>query len=276
MSDFSLYPISYNFYMNVYIEPVLFDNFFVDLLLAELTLMFCGRGWKAGKWLSALLGSAFALVFPLVPKWAVIPYKLAVLVVCTVILKKHRNVKIYLKSLLIYAVISFTFGGAVNLVLGADNTINGGATYTSGWIIGATAIGCLLITLLLRRINVWIKTGKIGGNVRIEVQMKDAIMSLEGFIDTGNRLMDGDGKPISVLPPQAKKLVDGCIPKDVIKVVTINGTAYENVYSLDRMLIYCGKSRNTYSNVSVIFSEKAKNHGAILATGYMLNNREGV
>ena len=79
--------------MIVYVEAVLLDNFCFDLLLGYLTYLLTGQKPRYFPIaFSALAGSGFALLFPLVSNFGIL-FKLFVLLICSLLLTLKRSLR---------------------------------------------------------------------------------------------------------------------------------------------------------------------------------------
>lgn len=251
--------------MKIYVEPLIFDNFFLDLLLAYLTLYFCKGGWKGGSIISALLGTVCALFFPLIPQEFVWLYKFATLLLCIIPLKKPRGVKDFFKTTIVYLSITFALNGAISVLL------NGSLSYTpyyeKGWLVGIISISALTTLFFARKIKKYFKLRNVNENITVKVKIGEEIKELKAFVDTGNKLLDEKQEPIAIFPQSEKGIVKNVIPSGLIKITTVNGVGYEEIYTIDELTLQCGKKTSKIENAGVVFSPKGKKE-VILALGH--------
>lgn len=251
--------------MKIYIEPLIFDNFFLDLLLANLTLYFCKGGWKGGSIISALLGTVCALFFPLIPNNYLWLYKIGTLALCIIPLKKPRSIGDFFKTAIVYLVITFVLNGAISLLL--SGSLSYTPYYEKGWIVGIISISALTTLFFARKIKKYFKLRNVNENITVKVKIGGETKELKAFVDTGNKLLDEKHEPIAIFPQSEKSMVKNVIPSGLIKITTVNGVGYEEIYTIDELTLQCGKKVSKIENAGVVFSPKGKRE-VILALGH--------
>ena len=160
----------------------------------------------------------------------------------------------------------FAFAGMLTAVFAKFETGGGsGLTYVyrtlpSGLLVlGAVAFvfaAVRLVRLLSRRRTV------ISLTVPCRLYFRGKTVEAKGFTDTGNRLTARGGKPVAVadraliLKLFEDTLLAGNTPCEKIRVHTVNGSAQMNVFTIDKLEIYCGGRVNIIENAAVGVSQE--------------------
>lgn len=191
--------------MYVYIECVILDNLLIDSLLLVLTSKFTKCPVSTiGIILSAIFGTGFALFSPylqLPALWLVIT-KLLVAVIM-VLLSLPSLYRIFIRVVCFFS-LTFAFGGvmfAVFFFLGTPIVDAVNMSYFSNIPIGGILAVTIAFSLLL-----YVEIRKFYSIQRMQQYLIDVTicirnnpMSLRGYIDTGNGLIDNTGKPVVII-----------------------------------------------------------------------------
>ncbi len=183
--------------MVVYVEYAFAWNFLLDATLLWLSLRACKR--KIIRWrltISALLGSAFALVFPLLTLPAVLAFTLKFAVgflLCFIAFGRIKNKNEWGKYALnctFFFAFTFAFGGAILAITG-ENTHKGIILL---FFAVLTVISVFLILRLSARSAI---TGRI---YPCQIAYNRKRVDVDGFYDSGN-LATQNGLPVCFLSP---------------------------------------------------------------------------
>jgi len=201
--------------MNVYIEPVLIDNFFITFLLALLT--FKALSIKV-KWLrisiAAMLATITALVFPFIDiHFAIgLTVRFALFIGLSFILFfKHKR---FILASFVFLAFTFAFGGALFAI---GFAIHGTLYYALTRPVTNIPIGLILLVALLlyffikfltRKLKRVSLTKNLTTKVKLEIFEKNHEFS--AFLDTGNMLFDKKTDlPVVVLSASASLKILG-------------------------------------------------------------------
>jgi len=193
--------------MTIYIENAIIDNMVINSLL--LYFVFRTIKQKPNKWLimlSALVGTGFALVMPLLTFSGILAVLVRLFIgALMVYIVQHKSLKRFVLFYLIFLAYTFAFGGAVFGVLYMINDTQSGLqyfTYNSsvsvGLVIGVVAGMALLMRLLIKFLNV---RHSISSNLRdIVIHHRGEQYKILSYLDTGNRLRDPESDaPVVVI-----------------------------------------------------------------------------
>lgn len=188
--------------MAVYIEYVIIDNFVIDFLLAFAVVKTLNIPCKMPFiMLSALIGTAFAVILPLVklPSFVVMAVKISVApLICLPLC--HNCAKKFLYSLLLMLAYTFAFGGAIlGLLLlgGGFDFVSGTVCYSTNFPIGIYLAAAVLLVGVFARIFNYYKAYSVKRKHIISciLSVADTQISLDGYADSGN-LLEIDGLPV--------------------------------------------------------------------------------
>jgi len=254
--------------VTVYIEYAIVDNLFIDWLLLTCSARLVRERYsRLGIAIAVVIGTAFAVVFPLFSLGRVVSLILKLLVgaLMAALAVRFKSFKKYLLYLAVFLLLTFASGGAlfaVNFLLGygmsvTDNSfiLFGSNDYSIGLIGVSVTIVIKIFTFTFSRVR---RRSDVASFNR-EVALFDGQHSIKitGFIDTGNSLYDPrTGKPVSII---SKGLADRCVLNGTlvmrnahcIECATIHGSKKILVFEIDRIVIYCGQDRNIIDNAII-------------------------
>ena len=262
--------------MNVYVEYVFADNFVIDLLLFRTAFKITGKTVSRKRLLlCSLTGGAFALLYPLITRNAVIISLVKILfgLLLTFCAARFTSVKDYLAFTAVFFGLTFAVGGAV---IGAFSLL--GIDYSSetsvalmvfpvyGLIRGANAV----IRLIYRKRDVSHLTA------RTEIRSGGTTVSANGFFDTGNALYDGLSPVILVNERTVKPLLGLNLIKRAkyITVKTAVGTDKKISFKPDSLVIYYGNERHIFNNVTVCVVDSTGEYDVVLHPALMETENE--
>ena len=193
--------------MEIVVEQVLFDNFFIDfivLLLTNKLLKFNAR--KRNIFLGAIIGMVGAIMLPMlyfsdILIWS---FKISIGFCMVIVLKKYKSFKEIIVGFLTILSLTFVFGGLSFAILIAVNK----RADLNSLIIGnyKVPVGvCLLVVLiywwLFNKLMNYIKSKNIVSKFTydIQIQVKDAIFNFRAYLDSGNKLKSSEGKDVSLI-----------------------------------------------------------------------------
>lgn len=254
--------------MTVYIDLLFINNFAADAALlycAVKTVKGEAKLWRIA--LVALLGavlgtgySVFRLYFKLpAPLDFFIKYAVAALLpLLAAAFKKKRT---YALCSLAFAGYMFAFAGMLTAIFAKFETGGeGSVSYTYETLpSGLLVLGAVAFSFgAVRLVRALSKRRRVVSLVcSCKLYFKGKEFSAKGFFDTGNRLTTRAGKPVAVadralvLRLMEDSLFSGNTPCEKVRVRTVNGDAEMNVFSVDKLEIYCGRGVNIIENAAI-------------------------
>ncbi|MBQ7652905.1 MAG: sigma-E processing peptidase SpoIIGA [Clostridia bacterium] len=238
--------------MTVVIEYVVLDNFLLDLLTALIVAEIM-KVMKGFCFISAFTGTITALVYPIIPDYFIIPFKILSLIACVLPLCFKKRIKRSLGILALYVTISAVFSGVLQLFL--NGSIKAGASYYSGGKVALISFAVIIAFYLLKQCVGLIKNSKAKSElVKIRIKVDNKEYDLKGFIDGGNMSRYRN----SGLNFLSKDLSEVLSLKEIgeTTVETVNGKSLEKVYVIDELKIYREGKEHIYRNVNAVKTER--------------------
>ncbi len=249
--------------MQVYIELAVLENFCMDFTLlyaAKVAVKNPSPFWRI--LIAAVLGAAFAVVFPLFKLgavWSVVVKVCSGFLICLVA-GKFKGIKSYLKFSFAFLVFIAILGGAligIFSLTGLDYAAGEGFIL-SKIPIGIPLFGALLIIIGAKKLASRLKkSSKEVVTVRFFVGSSSA--EVKGFFDSGNKVYCR-GAPVSIIPKEvAEKIVDESRIKDGVKIHTVAGSKIIKIFTADKIEIDFGEKKNNYNGVKIGISPQRIN-----------------
>ncbi len=256
------------FFMNVYIEYVLIDNFVIDYLMLKATFLTTGINYNKKRLVfCAFLGAIIALIFPLIKLHVVLFTAIKILSGLLVILLaySYKKPKTYYINAVIFFGYTFLTGG---IIIGVFNIFS--INYSSESAIAFMVIPAYaIIRTAIGVIKHIYRQKDVMSAVReIEITAFGVTKKGRGFIDTGNALFDDDSPVIFCVKGYAKQFLSGAIKHIKFKKITVgtvNGKAEKIAFKIDIIKIYNGTNLNIHKNVTAcIVDEIGEGYQVIL------------
>lgn len=230
--------------MTVYIEYVLIDNFVIDWLLLKAALTTAGlTAARSRLFFSALVGAAVALVYPAIEVHAAILVllKISAGFFMVLISAKFNGVKNFVIVSALFFVYTALLGGAITAVFSVFN-INGSEEFCTAFMIVPAYILIKAVREIVRFI--YRRKDTAAFTYRTEITAGGITVSVNGFLDTGNGLYDGDSPVIVCSVAVAQKFLSGGKIRAVkrIPVGTVNGKKFLPAFVADSVKIYAEES----------------------------------
>lgn len=250
--------------MVVYVEVVIFDNFCLDFLLAYLTLMLCGK--KVGVFkviLSAVVGSISALFFPLVPQVFSHFYKVATLMLCSILFCFPCSLRDYFVSAFLYLILSFLLSGMISFLLGGNGNGLIGASF--GGAVGVISASAILLIYAVRQIRGLVKQVKHREKrVIAELFNREKTLRLDALYDSGNLLTDQSGKGMVVTDQKRLSALGALSSVGEMRVDTASGSRILKLVKIPKIKIYSKEGENILTNVTAALSDLPDEYALIL------------
>lgn len=250
--------------MIVYVEAVLLDNFCFDLLLGYLTYLLTGqkpRYFPIAS--SALAGSGFALLFPLVSNFCIL-FKLFVLLICSLLLTLKRSLRRFLINTLVYASLSFLLSGIFCFLFGGT-VQNGFIGMKWGGVVCLVSVGTLFLVYTVRQ-----TVGLMGERKRkekfatAELINQGKRVKFSALFDSGNLLTDQNGKGVVVTDEHRLEALGKLDGLGEMRVHTASGSKVLKLVKIPEIRIYSQAGENILTNVTAALSELPEEYALIL------------
>lgn len=241
--------------MVVYVEYALVENFLLDGSLLYLSLKFCRlRVRRIALFLSALTGSVFAVLFPLLPLTGVVAYLVRFAFGCVLcfVVSPARSVKKTGIFTAVFYLLTFSLGGAL---LAGYSFFGISYTESGGYLFSQTPFGVVLGGLVV----FFIAAGKIGkyffsraraAKVSRRCRLCSSVGALEGegLADTGN-LVTFRGEPVCLVDERAAKpLTERLLSEGTVLVRTALKEGELKIFR-GKMEIYSEKGKNIIDKI---------------------------
>ena len=256
--------------MQVYIEYVFLENFFIDGALLYLALSLLKRRISYIRIsVAALTGAAFAVLYPLLrlPNFLsyFLKFSMGILLV-TIASKKEKGVGRYALNAVVFFALSFLFAGMLIAVYDLIEFENGYVLQKLP--IGALLVGTAALTVGVHKgVKAFYKRRKQARFLyECEFVSVKITVKATGYLDSGNLASFG-GAPVCFLTPEYfLKLIStgqGC---DEMEIMTVGGVKKIKIFKLDELRIYLDNGANIIKSVYVSPSPhiKGREYDALL------------
>lgn len=225
--------------MSVYIELVIFNNFFLDLMLLYATLSVRRRKLSVPRGIfAALMGAICAAAYPLVPDAAQIIIKLALspimCIAATTPVGKDNMRKIgdFIGTTLIFVLLTYFAGGAVyglSYALGVD--------IKSYALPGLLAIAVIAL-ILCAKLIAFKRSNGVRSTCDTTVQIGGKTERVQALCDSGNLLVDDvSGLPIVILSQEIADRMNARKLAGYINVNTVSGEDSLALVNIDEIRV---------------------------------------
>lgn len=250
--------------MEVYVEYVIIDNLIINYLLLKVSIYLARiKSSNLKLIISSVVGTAVAVIMPLIkmPNLALIFIKILLGVSMVLITLIGESISKFPQVFGFFIMFTALCGGVIIMIFyfaGVDYKIYFSLNYNSFIPIGIT----ILIIFVISRLTIkWVVSLFKLRDVRPFIRKCVVISNgkkvvTNGFIDSGNRLIDVDsGLPIIVASASlSTKLEKSGVFKNPIKSITfstVSGNSRGAVFLVDKLMVYNGLSMNIYKQVLV-------------------------
>ena len=246
--------------MIIYVECVIINNFFIDTLIAYLSLITLRRSVKVIRLiLGSIIGSLYALVTPLIEFKGDIVLKFLVAFLLCLIYAKPLNLKKYMLLCLAFLAYSFAFGGVLIAISNMSQPLKEVITSPNNINVGLGATLFLLVSIFSRSIIIYIKKSKVKEeNVKkVIINTDKKIIKERAYYDSGNTLYYKGLYPVIVMDESLKQ--EG-MAVGSIKVSTLVGSESKDVYKLSKIMI----ENRSYDGVYCIYNKLSSGYKVLL------------
>ena len=251
--------------MTVYLDIILIENLCMNYIILFATGYIMKLKIKHLRIiLSSLIGGIYAIIsyMDIIPVYSTLIAKVILSISMVYIAYYPKNIKLCLKELLLFYLVSFVFGGcafALLYIIKPQNILMKNGVYIGTYPIKVAIIGAL-VGFILTYLAFRLIKGKITKKsvfYEVTIFFKDKTVEVTAMVDTGNLLKD----PISQMPVvlvQKNKLCE-IIPKNILDNI-------ENMLGGGDNLQITEKERNEYfSKFKIIpFKSIGKQNGMLV------------
>ena len=223
--------------MTIYLDVVLIENLCMNYIILFATGYILKLKISHIKVvISSLIGSVYAIVcyMEILEIYSNIITKIVLSIVMVYVAFRPRNVKMCIKQVLMFYLISFIFGGcafALLYIVKPQDIITRNGVFVGTYPIKIAVLGALVGFIITYLVFKLIKNRFSNKNVfcDIYVKFKEREILVKGMLDTGNLLKD----PITQMPViliEKDKLYD-ILPKSILDNIEkiIGGDKLENI-----------------------------------------------
>lgn len=237
--------------MEVYIEVVFLNNFFINVLILYATAFIDKRKAKTYRLLiSGAVGGIFSVLYPFLSNSIFV--KIGISIIMIIILKHYRTFKELIYTLLIFYIITFTLGGGV-LMLTAYAPFDVNLTLVNykllPFAVGIIGSGILFFS---EKLHTYVNKNKNVNQFIYKVEIENEDIDALAYYDTGNKLYY-NGQAVIVLSERLfKKTKLKTIGK--MEVGTINGIKECEMTELTIKITDKDKKQQKFTTKAVISS----------------------
>lgn len=236
--------------MTVYIDIIFLENLFMNCIILFATAVILKLPIKIVRILiSGIIGSIYAVIIytSKLQIYSNLFLKIALSAVMVYVAFNPSKIRGFLKNLMIFYLVSFTFGGVTFALLYFVKPQN--ISFQNGVLIGVSPIKIIITGGIIGFVIITISFKNIKGRLtkkdmicNLEIIQKDKKVKVKAIIDTGNFLTD----PITKMPVvvvEKEKLID-IFPKSVLEntIDFVNGDNTEMEEYLSKIRIIPFKS----------------------------------
>ena len=246
--------------MQIYIEYVIADNMAVNLLLLYVTSVTLRQKFpRIRSVISAAVGTAFAVIMPLVEIKALFLAKIMLGLIMPAIVTGRKSVKTYGKFLAFFMLYTCLAGGICVALLGANDGFVV-ITDPNGYAPAVAAVAAMICVIVAKKIVGYVtlarREKKYTADVRLEVAGKS--VNCKGYWDSGNRLFYKGIYPVVLSGADFA----GSIPNlekaqkiDAIKLSTVTGSKSIRGFIADKLFICDESGEKEFDNVIIGIGE---------------------
>ncbi len=264
--------------MKVFIEYVVIDNLVMDYLLLKFTALLLKIKYKkAMLFLGAIIGTLGAVLIPLLslPDNLAFLIKIALGLLITFVAVSHKTAFLYFKFFNIFLLLTFLMGGAIIgalSIMGVEYTAEGykqeGLLPVGVNLIVAYVFGFLVKKLAQRSYSFILTRSFV---YKCKLYKNNACLSLDGYLDSGNNLIDKKtGKPVVLceqkIIDKLKKQGASFLPPRKFTLSTVAEQKEINIYDVDYLIIEYNNNQKRCDLVLGVVDKKTFNEDLLLAS----------
>ncbi len=213
--------------MTIYLDVILLENICMNYIILFATGLIAKVNIKQFRViLSSLLGGIYAILTfaPILEIYSNIIFKFLISIIMVYIAFNPKNIKILIREIILFYLISFAFGGCAFCLLyfikPQDILMRNGyltGTYPIKIALLGGIVGFVIVNVAFKLVKA--KISKNDMFCDVEIFFKDKSVQIKAMIDTGNLLKDPiSGMPVIVVE---KSKLENIIPRGIIDNLNI-------------------------------------------------------
>lgn len=213
--------------MTIYLDVILLENICMNYIILFATGLIAKVNIKQFRViLSSLLGGIYAILTfaPILEIYSNIIFKFLISIIMVYIAFNPKNIKILIREIILFYLISFAFGGCAFCLLyfikPQDILMRNGyltGTYPIKIALLGGIVGFVIVNVAFKLVKA--KISKKDMFCDVEIFFKDKSVQIKAMIDTGNLLKDPiSGMPVIVVE---KSKLENIIPRGIIDNLNI-------------------------------------------------------
>lgn len=229
--------------MEIWIEDVILDNMIIDSLILMSTNTLAKMNAK--KWrifVSAVLGTAIALLSPILPNLINLLIKPFVAGIMVILAFKIKTIKHFFATYLLFFLITFLYGGAsigICELLGIEYQLSSNFAYKNQVPISVIILICTFVYFCIKNVIKLVFSKHKNDNLYYQIKIENCgkICEISAFLDTGN-LIECNKKPITIVNYQTFcKIYPKVKFQDILlkRKIDIKNSRYIEIESLENM-----------------------------------------
>lgn len=245
--------------MVVFVEYVIIDNLIIDYLMLKATFTLTGAPLRKRRlFICSFLGGIIALTYPLMQGLGVLESLIKIFSGLLIVLlaSKYKSIKAYYVNAVIFFTFTFLTGG---IILGIFSLFN--IPTSSEISIALMVIPVYFVFRFFSELIKYFFARKTTQSFiyKVDIKMFDNTLTVKGFMDTGNGLLDGV-RPVVVANKRLfYRLLGSNLAKVKLKkldMITANGKSQNLAVELDELRLYIGQKVNIFNNVTLCVSSQ--------------------
>ncbi len=225
--------------MSVYIEVVIFNNFFLDMALLYATATVRRRKFRRGRSIfAAVIGTACATAYMLLPEWTkIVMTVLLAPALCAIAIGASGKDALhkfgdFLGSTLLFVLLTYFAGG---IVYGISIALN--VDIRSYALIGLLSIAVIAL-ILCAKLIAGKRSKSADTTCKTTVNINGRTVSAEALCDSGNLLVDDvSGLPVVILSKELEEELGIRCPNGFVSVNTVSGEDSLPVVDIDEICV---------------------------------------
>lgn len=208
--------------MTIYVDIIMLENICMNYIIIITTAFMLKTKIKYVRFLiSSVIGAAYSvlLYMNLIPFYSNLCMKIFLSIIMTYIAFNPKNIKIGIKQIVIFYLVSFLFGGcafALLYFIKPENIIIRNGVYIGSYPIKIAFLGAIVgFTIMCISFKVVKnRTSKKEEIYKLKIKFEDNTVNLNALLDTGNLLKDPiSGMPVIII--EKDKLYNS-VPKKIL------------------------------------------------------------
>lgn len=239
--------------VEIYIELAILENFLIDGALLWLSLYAAKRKIRLGKIvLSAALGAAFAVFFPLfsLPEAVATILKFTTGALLVYVAISEKGWGRYAMTTMLFYGFSCAFAGLIFAAAEFSKDAKNGfflSHVSLGGVLGGGVCFCICVVGLAKA--VYRRRRLVRLIYPCALVLGERTVQADGFLDSGNRALY-NGRPICFLSPDLVfDLLGDEVMREETEIATVGGRKKIKLFQVDRLEIYCGGEKNIINKV---------------------------